>query len=58
MSAIGHPLLGDDLYGGSKALIQRQALHSYTVKFIHPITHNEVTYKADLPSDLTSLFLS
>ena len=58
MSAIGYPLLGDDLYGGSKTLIQRQALHSHKVKFFHPITHDEVTYKADLPADLNNLFLS
>ena len=43
-SYINHPLLGDDLYGDSEANLQvskqlnRQALHSYCLDFIHPIT--------------------
>lgn len=55
MSAISHPLLGDDLYGGNKSLIERQALHSYKVSFIHPITKKQVTYIANLPHDLNKL---
>ena len=38
MASIGHPLLGDTLYGSSSNLVSRQALHSYKIKFIHPIT--------------------
>ena len=34
---IGHPILGDTLYGNSSELISRQALHAYKVEFIHPI---------------------
>lgn len=52
MSYIGHPILGDTLYGNSSNLIQRQALHSYKVKFIHPISRKEVTFSAELPSDM------
>lgn len=52
MSYIGHPILGDTLYGNSSNLIQRQALHSYKVKFIHPIYREEVTFSAKLPSDM------
>ena len=52
MSSIGHPLLGDDLYGGNKQLIARQALHSYKVSFIHPITNKKVEYIANFPDDL------
>lgn len=55
MSAISHPLLGDDLYGGDKTLINRQALHSYKVSFIHPITNKKVNYCADLPEDIENL---
>ena len=39
LSYIGHPIIGDTLYGTSSPLINRQALHSYRVKFIHPVTH-------------------
>lgn len=52
MSYIGHPLLGDDLYGGNVELIKRQALHSYKIGFVHPITNKTVTYEATMPNDL------
>ena len=55
MCAISHPLLGDDLYGGDKNLISRQALHSYKVSFIHPITNKIVNYCAVLPQDIKKL---
>ena len=51
MSYIGHPLLGDDLYGSDKILFNRQALHSYKISFIHPIESKNVKYKAELPED-------
>jgi len=39
MAYIGHPLIGDTLYGnGKSSLIDRQALHSYKISFLHPIT--------------------
>ncbi len=52
MAHIGHPLLGDDLYGGNTSFMQRQALHSYKVSFIHPITKEKVNYSAKIPQDL------
>ena len=52
MAYIGHPLLGDDLYGGDTSLINRQALHSYQISFFHPITKQTVSYTAILPNDL------
>lgn len=54
--AIGHPLLGDTLYGNKSNLINRQALHSYKLEFIHPITKNEFIIQTELPEDMkTSL---
>lgn len=41
LSHIGHPLLGDILYGG-KPLLKRQALHAAKLEFIHPITREEI----------------
>ena len=52
MASIYHPLLGDTLYGTSSLLISRQALHSYKVKFIHPITKKEIELIAKLPKDI------
>lgn len=55
MSHVGHPLLGDDLYGGPCNLISRQALHCRSVSFLHPSTNNEVSFESDLPQDLLRL---
>ena len=52
---IGHSLLGDTLYGTPSDLIKRQALHSYEVDFIHPITKQNVKYIADISEDLKNL---
>ena len=49
---IGHPILGDTLYGVPSALIKRQALHSYKVKFIHPILKKSIEIKAPIPDDM------
>jgi len=51
MAYINHPLLGDDLYGGNTQIIERQALHSYRLAFIHPITRDYVLYEAPIPRD-------
>lgn len=55
MCHIGHPLLGDDLYGGNTSLISRQALHSYKISFIHPITKKNVKFETDIAKDLKEL---
>ena len=52
MASIGHPLLGDSLYGISCDWINRQALHSYRIAFIHPITHENLEFKCELPDDM------
>ena len=52
MSSIGHPLIGDDLYGGDCTMINRQALHSYSLKFTHPITLQEMYFEQELPEDM------
>lgn len=51
MSHIGHPLAGDDLYGGSLELINRQALHCKDVSFIHPDTKEKITLQTELPEE-------
>ncbi len=51
MSAIGHPLLGDSLYGSISDLINRQALHCFNLQFIHPIYNNDLNFWGDLPND-------
>ena len=55
MNYIGHPLLGDTLYGNASELINRQALHSYKISFIHPIEKKVADYTAPLPFDMKLL---
>ena len=52
MAAINHPLLGDTLYGTSSELIDRQALHSYKINFIHPILNKPLEFVCELPDDM------
>ena len=54
-SHIGHPLIGDTLYGLPSDLISRQALHSYKVSFIHPITKKELTIISPLAEDIKKI---
>ncbi len=55
MAFMGHPLMGDDLYGGSRQLIERQALHCYSLKFSHPITEETLSFECALPDDIKNV---
>lgn len=55
MAYIGHPLLGDTLYGFPSPLIKRQALHAYKIAFIHPITKQKLEFTAKIPADFENL---
>jgi 23S rRNA pseudouridine1911/1915/1917 synthase len=52
----GHPLVGDSLYNGNTNLLKRQALHSYEVDFIHPITEKRIHIKCELPKDILNVY--
>ena len=52
-SHLGHPLIGDTLYGKPSDLISRQALHCYLVEFIHPITKQRIRITSKLPKDMS-----
>ncbi|MFC0557652.1 RluA family pseudouridine synthase [Halalkalibacter alkalisediminis] len=54
---IGHPLLGDDLYGGSCEKLKRQALHCHQVEFQHPFDDKILTIHKELPADMKSSLL-
>lgn len=54
-SYIGHPILGDTLYGSPSELINRQALHSYKLTFIHPVTKKVLSLEATLPNDIKNI---
>lgn len=53
MSHIGHPLLGDWLYGEENHdLFDRQALHSCYIELIHPISGKKITFNSKMPQDM------
>jgi len=66
LSSIGHPLLGDPLYGGRRRLtsitppllrqglqrLRRQALHAASLGFIHPATEGQFDFSSPLPADM------
>lgn len=56
MKYIGHPLIGDFLYNPNMAYIQRQALHSCTLDFVHPVKKEKMHFASSLPDDLKSIF--
>ncbi|WP_179394327.1 RluA family pseudouridine synthase [Lacticaseibacillus absianus] len=55
LAALGHPLYGDDLYGGPMVGIARQALHCASLRFWHPLLHRDIHLRAPLPEDMVSL---
>lgn len=59
LSAIGHPVVGDKVYGKKrKAPIERQALHSFYLSFLHPKTSEQLTFESNLPEDIKNLLRS
>ncbi|WP_239256925.1 RluA family pseudouridine synthase [Listeria ilorinensis] len=54
-SHIGHPLIGDGLYGGPTELLKRQALHSYHLHLLHPLTEEYMVFEAPLPLDMQNI---
>lgn len=55
LAHIGHPIIGDDLYGGSVDRISRQALHCASVDIKHPLTGKRMTFTSPLPEDMKNL---
>jgi 23S rRNA pseudouridine1911/1915/1917 synthase len=54
-SYLGHPLLGDTLYGGKAGQIERQALHCDEISFPHPVTKEIMRFASTLPEDMEKM---
>ena len=52
---IGHPIIGDGMYGRRSSIIGRQALHASTLCFRHPHTAQVVTVSAPFPADMARI---
>ena len=52
MASIGHPLLGDDVYGSKKCPfdLEGQCLHAQVLGFVHPRTGEYVEFQAEYPA--------
>ncbi len=69
LSHIGHPIVGDRVYGGRRQLraglseeqrqtignFPRQALHAYALGFVHPITDEDIEVTVPIPKDMQQL---
>ena len=64
MASIGHPLLGDPVYGRARPEhrdilrrlgFERQALHAARLGFVHPVTGGALTFHSAIPSDMQQL---
>lgn len=53
----GHPLAGDDLYGGSHEMIGRQALHCAKLGFTNPLTGTYQLFHSELPHDMQRIII-
>ena len=53
-ASLGHPLVGDALYGKASKLVPRQFLHAQRLAFTHPVDGRELRFEAPLPQDLAS----
>ncbi|MGG2066590.1 RluA family pseudouridine synthase [Bacillus sp. S14(2024)] len=58
MSYLGHPLVGDVLYGGKTKLFSRQALHAAHITMLHPITKRQIDVDIPLPHDFSHILHS
>ncbi|WP_448502533.1 RluA family pseudouridine synthase [Sphingomonas sp.] len=65
MASIGHPLLGDPVYGRTRAVhrsaletlgFRRQALHAAHLGFIHPVKSVALAFDSEMPRDMQELF--
>lgn len=65
MASIGHPLLGDPVYGRTKQghrevletlNFRRQALHAALLGFIHPVRSIALSFESEMPADMQELF--
>ena len=58
LSAIGHPVVGDQPYGQGRSLpgatVTRPFLHAFALAFDHPVTGERVSWTSELPEDLAS----
>ena len=54
LASIGHPLVGDALYGKASSVLGRHFLHAHLLGFVHPVTGEYMEFSSSLPPELES----
>jgi RluA family pseudouridine synthase len=55
LSEMGHPVVGDKVYGDPDKCAKRMALHSASLKIFHPYTNKEMTFETEIPGFFKTL---
>jgi 23S rRNA pseudouridine1911/1915/1917 synthase len=57
LDSIGHPVVGDDTYGGQRQSlpVDRPWLHAASLSFDHPATAERLTFESPLPPELQAV---
>ena len=55
MAYLGHPLVGDRLYGKDNSVLNRQFLHANHLGFTHPLTSEHMDFRSNLPDELQTV---
>ena len=55
MAYLGHPLVGDRLYGKDNSVLNRQFLHANHLGFTHPLTSERMDFRSNLPDELQTV---
>lgn len=55
MQQLGCPIIGDKKYGGKDSEIKRVALHARQIRFIHPVTQEEMNFETPIPKSFNTL---
>jgi 23S rRNA pseudouridine1911/1915/1917 synthase len=50
--SLGHPVIGDSLYGKPDSTLKRQALHAWKLEFTHPFNGEKMSFSRELPEDM------
>jgi 23S rRNA pseudouridine1911/1915/1917 synthase len=57
LAHVGHPIVGDAVYGRPSPVIARQALHAQRLTVPHPRDHHAITFEAQVPIDMVHAWL-